>query len=264
MNKKKSNNIEKIKELENELSHFRTMNEKINTLSNVSKIINNKSISLINLKREINKLSEDMFYYDMINYLCNIRVNTIYLKECNVLINDLKKAKTKFEIDDDKIYLDLCEKIKKNVIKRGYKLCILKFKEENFSEEIKEFYRLNDLDIQSELKTNYFNIREKNIYSKLIECAHDLLKNYKLLLIGEMKCFKDVFEVDMAEHYKNIKMAKDTFNEFESFIVRIFFKIFEKIQTRILKTIYEENTKQDSADFLNGMLNIMLKVYLNY
>ncbi len=254
------NKIKKIEELEKQLTQF----EKINTdnldLESLNSFINNKIVALMKLKDEMKKVSDDMFYYDMINYMGNIPCKKLTLIECCALLKDLEAAKKKFEEDSDQNYLISAQKMKDKVILRGINICIQNFKTENFVDAIAHFYRLNEKEIQNKIMKKYFKIRKKNINNKISECIKDLRKNYKLLILGEIQCFNKSFDKDLLNTYQNKDFSIKNQNEFESFLSEIFLDIFKKLKSDYLKDFLED-IKQHNTENIND--NILNKFILN-
>ena len=56
----------------------------------------------------------------MIDFLGNLKINTLKLSKCVFLLGELEIAHVIFTKDNDKLYLKLCDKIESKVILAGY------------------------------------------------------------------------------------------------------------------------------------------------
>lgn len=223
--------------------------ENIKTISeNINKRI--EMLSLVN--DELKKLSEELYYYNMVDFLGEIKTNTLNLTECNYTIKELEKAKIKFTTDDDKDYLKICDKIKIKIFLVGYELSKKIIKEKQKNEEFLIFFNMCENSTKEKLIKNYFKEKKKCLNKIIKECSENLERSYKLFIHGEIKSFIIIFG-NIREKYSIL---------FENYISEIFSLIFNKKNFEESKSILHQIFS--NVNNISEEDNLFIIAYKNY
>lgn len=257
-----SDRSKRIETLEKELCKLGVLKNENLGIESICNNINGKINSLNKLRDEIQEISKDMHYYDLIDYLGKVPCSQLSLNECTAIVIDLSSAHDKFQADSDTKYLALCTKIKDKVILTGIRHCEMACKNDLPTENISAFYKTMPEPFQNKIEKIYLTHRKVIIKKKITECALDLTKNYKLLILGEIKYYEKIFKKGLLEKYKEkqfpTKNSSD-FGNFEFFICEIFTDIFKRLKLEACKNLLLK-IQSDNSNPSDAVLNNILVV----
>lgn len=249
----------RIKSLEKELKDLNIIKAGSSSLETICTNITNRIETLNRLRIEIEDISKNLYYYDMIDYLGSIPRDTLQLKQIALLIKDLASAEQEFKKDSDMQYIANADQIKKRLFALGLQRC-----EEAFvngtNDGMPEFLELCDGQQMQQLKRTYFSHRKRHAQNELTECISDLKKNYKLVILGEIRSYRQAFGADLFEDYAKTGFPKDAYapDSFESFIVELFARVFKKLSKDDIRRVAEEMNKES----LDGQGKILRQIVL--
>jgi hypothetical protein len=257
--------IKKLSVIEKELQKYNLIKEEANSLSTIYSNITGRIEILNSLRAEVEEISKNLYYYDLVDHLGNITVDSLNLQQTVSICKDLENAKSKFTEDNDTDYLKTCDKLRDKILSTGTKLCsniiikgidILNKKgemnnkegaQDNLKTAFKDFYQLCPLSCKIKLENIYF--KNRNIRSKIEETILDFRKNYSLLILGEMKSFYDLFPAEQIKHFpSNIREMSD----FELYLYNILKMIFKRLDSRIVKDVLSKKMETPIFAILHG------------
>lgn len=228
-------------------SHKITENLK-NISENISKRI--EMLSVIN--EELKNLSDELYYYNLVDYLGDIKTNSLDLKSCLSILWELDKAKLRFEQDNEKEYLKVCEKIKNKIFIVGYRVGRIGISSKGRDEDLIRLFKILPDFIKNKLLRYYFDERKRNLDRIIKECSDNLERSYRLLIYGEIAKFNNVFDIE----------SNDFQDQFRSYICDIFSGVFKKKNQeavgRILTSIFKDGDSVTVED------NLFIQAYKKY
>lgn len=261
---------ERINHLEKQLQQFNVAKNEAKTLSAIYTNITNRINTLNELRAEIETISKELYYYDLIDYLGNVPVESLQLKQCGSILFDLEEASKKFEADSDSKYSETCNKIRNKVISMGIKRTEGYLKNERHSyEDLHSFLEKAGDDAREKIEIIYFRNRRKQNKSRIDACISEISKNYALSILGEMYMYERVFVSNPIEEYKKREFPTDyeEMNNFKKYIFEFLITIYRRIGSSATKEFIKKIKKQkmdEQASILRDIATKMAYKYFNF
>lgn len=230
------------------------------TLEDISNNIDDRMRILENVNSEIDELSKDLFYYNMLDHLGEIKNDSLNLKQIISLILELNIAKCKLSGK----YLKKCEEIQSKLYLTGYeksKIILTTFQTDDFS----TFFQISDANTKSKLMAYYFKKKKERLGNIIKECSNNLERSYGLFIHGELRSFIGYFgnTLNMEYDFKIPEMS--ILDPFDAYLFDIFSLILNKnnleIAGRIRSEIYKQSIEEQNLE--DKIFILMLKVYNN-
>lgn len=192
---------ERIIQVEKELQRYTIKKDEAKTLAAIGTSINERIKILNKVHSELITISRELYFYDMIDYLGNLKIESLKLPQCTSLVKELSKAAQKFIADREDKYLELCRKLTEKIYWVGLKIIKTLVKAHESKEGFVEFYKECPECIQEKIRKIYFLQRAKDIEKSIRICAKEVEKHYQMLIQGEIIAFEKHFseEVDCGE-----------------------------------------------------------------
>ncbi|KAM0681005.1 hypothetical protein GINT2_000788 [Glugoides intestinalis] len=192
---------ERIMQVEKELQRYTIKKNEAKTLAAIGTSINERIKILNKVHSELVTISRELYYYDMVDYLGNLKIESLKLPQCTSLIKELSKAAQKFIDDREEKYLELSRKLTEKIYWVGLKMIKTAVKAHESKEGLLEFYKEASDCIKEKIRKLYFVQRAKDIEKSIRICAKEVEKHYQMLIQGEIIAFEKLFseEVDCNE-----------------------------------------------------------------
>lgn len=188
---------ERIVQIERELQKYIAKKPSAKTLVAIGSNINERIKILNAVHDELIAISKELYYYDMVDYLGNLRIDNLKLAQCSAIANELEKAKNKFIVDNEDKYMTQCEKLLKKIYWVSLNIMKDMMKNGETGNEIKDFYDSCPDVVKERIKKQYYTIRLKSIEKNIKLCVEDVTKHYRMLIMSEILSFKDTFGIEI-------------------------------------------------------------------
>lgn len=242
---------ERIAQIEKELQKYTVKKSQAKTLAAVGSSIGERMKILGDIHNEIVAISKELYFYDMVDYLGNLRIDSLSLSQCISLAKELQKANDKFRSDGDEKYLALGMKMYKKIFWAGSNAAKEQLKLHNTSKEFIEFYRISPLETKYKLRKQYFNRRQKDISKNIKICSNEIERNYQLLILGEITAYEKVFDEKIDQ----------TMLHFEDYIFDIFRYIFNRKNKDAARNIVMKMSKEEEESVVGRLFKKVAKNY---
>lgn len=242
---------ERIAQIEKELQKYTVKKSQAKTLAAVGSNIGERMKILSEIHNEIIAISKELYFYDMVDYLGNLRIDSLTLSQCISLAKELQKANEKFKSDEDEKYLSLGMKMYKKIFWTGLNITKEQLKTHNRTKEFVEFYRMSPLEIKYKLRKQYFTRRHKDISKNIKICSNEVEKNYQLLILGEIAAYEKVFE----------EKVDQVMAHFEDYIFEVFKDVFNKKNKDATRSIVMKMSKEEEETLVGKLFKKVAKNY---
>lgn len=248
---------ERIVQIEKELQKYTAKKANAKTLTAIGSNISERIKLLNEVHDELIAISKELYYYDMVDYLGNLRIDTLKLSQCLVLAKELDKARRKFKDDRETKYLEQCEKLQKRVFWAGINLIKTCIKNHDAIEDVRTFYTESPEDVKEKIRKHYFSQRTKDIEKHIKACSEEVEKNYQLLIMGEILTFENTFgcEIDPAIQKPG---------SFGFHILTVFKNICCKKNRNRIKTILKEISQKPSLTKIDKLFTDIAKAHYSW
>lgn len=233
---------EQVQQIENALARYNIQRKEGESLENIYNNIAKRIGSLMDLREEMENVSKELYYYDIVDAICGIDSEKLTLKQCNALLVDLEKARKKFSEDSDKTYLKTVDDLTARITEIGIKRCKeVVVKERDSYDEVNRFLKPNK-SAAIFVKNVYFAERKRILRNKIRECANDLEKHYQMLILGEMQLYKLVFNEtnELQIETNQIWRGIEVIGEFGKYMEDLFYEIFRMCEIKTIMKIINE------------------------
>lgn len=252
---------ERISMVEKELQRYNLKRSNASSLRAISSNISDRISILNGVHSELVSISEELYYYDMVDYLGSIKIESLRLGQCTSLAEELENARQRFLADGDDRYKHLCEKLRKRVFWAGVLLSREPLKGREPSTEFHGFYRCCPEEVRQKLRRSYFNERRRSMGKVIKECSRSLEKTYQLLILGELSQYKRVFGEMPESKHDGREIRLEDLGGFDCYIYETFRLIFSKKNEGIALSILENRAGEHSL--IDKIFSMVLKTYLN-
>lgn len=239
---------ERIAMVERELRKYNLKKGNATSLGAISSNISDRISILNGIHSELAAISEELYYYDMVDCLGSIKTESLRLGQCTSLAKELEGARNRFVRDGDDRYKHLCEKLYKRVVWAGVRLSKDVLKEQAPSLEFQDFYRFCPPEERLKLRRSYFEGRKRSMGKMIKECSENLERTYQLLILGEMLQYERVFG-EAPDMYKGWETKQEDLSGFSLYIYEVFGLILnrrnESIALSILPKARESHSPVD-------------------
>lgn len=245
---------ERIMEVERELQKYTIKKTEAKTLAAIGSNIGERIEILNKIHNELIAISRELYYYDMIDYLGNLKISNLKLSQCDSLNKEIEKAEAKFEEDNELKYLEHARKLRKRILWTGLNISKKLIKDGKIDKYFTSFYSGSPGYIKEKLRRLYFANRIREIEKNIKECSRDVEKHYQLLILGEMALFINSFE-------EKITMNIGDISSFGYFVMQIFKEVCNKENRDKVRSIAMNLSKEDALSEVDGLFLEVAKEY---
>lgn len=254
----------RISEIEKQLKKYSINKKASEDLRSISFNIKERIRILDSVHSELVSISEELYYYDMIDYLGNLKIDSLNLKQCIIILKELENASIKFAADKDERYMHLCDKTHKRVtaicMNMGKEIIKNKSRDQVFI----EFFRSSPEEVKQKFLKYYFNEQKKILGKALKAAAENPGKTWHLLILGEVTQFKIIFGDILDESYESQPTAVEHLKDFDRYIYDLFENsIFNQKNEELAASIYERALAENNDSIESKIFVMIFKLYKN-
>lgn len=253
---------ERISMVEKELQKYNLKKSNATSLSAISSNINDRISILSDVHSELVAISEELYYYDMVDYIGGIKIESLRLGQCTSLAKELENAKQRFVMDRDDKYKYLCEKLLKRVFWAGVLLSKDILKRLESSTEFHGFYQCCAEDVRQKLRRSYFKERKRSMGRIIKECSENLEKTYQLLILGEMTQYEKVFGEAPKSKYDGEEVKLEDLGGFDLYIYELFSLILSKKNEGVARLIVKSRSGE-GCSLADKVFSKIFRAYLD-
>lgn len=236
--------LEKVKQIERELSHYDIRRKAGETLEMIHKNIVLRIETLEKLRFEIEEVSKELYYYDLLDHIGKIEITSLNICKCNTLLKKLDEALLKFLEDRNEDYVRNAKRIIQKMVKVGIVKCKeIVSAEQTSYEDVKMFTRRNN-EIRKEIEEVYFSSRKRVLKNRIAECISNVRQNYKMLITAEIQLYSKVFGDKVEQIEKELRKSNGSTHDFApdqnafiEYLESLMFSIFKKVGPGVVKEL---------------------------
>ncbi|ELA41392.1 uncharacterized protein VICG_01633 [Vittaforma corneae ATCC 50505] len=248
---------ERIEQIERELQRYTAKKSSAKTLAAIGSSISERVKILNDVHDELIAISKELYYYDMVDYLGNLRIDALKLSQCLVLAKELDKAKQKFKNDKETKYLEQGEKLQKRVFWVGTNIIKAYIKNHEALEDIRNFYIESPESVKEKIRKHYFSQRIKDIERNIRACSEEVEKNYQLLIMGEVLAFEETF-------CNGVDTSMQKPGTFGFHILMVFKSICNKKNKDRIRAILKEISQKPSLTKIDELFTSAAKAHYSW
>lgn len=241
----------RVSEIEKQLKKYSISKKASEDLKSISSNIKERINILNGVHSELISISEELYYYDMIDYLGNLKIESLTLKQCFSIYKELEKARIKFVTDKDDKYTRSCDRISKRLITICFDIGKRIIKNRETNPTFIEFFSTCPNELKDQYLKYYFADQKKKQAKVLEEISENLDRTWEIFILGELTQFTNVFGEDSVEKdWDKQLVSVDCLNGFCSFLYEIFETyVFNSKNEVIASYIYDKicNCKDNSV-----------------
>lgn len=249
---------DRMEQIERELQKYNVKKANAKTLAAIGSNIGERIKILNDILKELMDISREQYYYDMVDYLGNLRIEKLKLSHCQALTKELVKATEKFIEDREPRYLTHCEKLKRRLNSAALNIIKEILRTGRPGEDIRSFYLESPATMKESIRKCYFIQRTKDIEKNIKICENDVEKNHQLLIMGEIIAYETILgdSIDTKIH---------TPGTFGFHILTVFRGICTKRNHKIIREILHEIAKKGSITKVDELfMSVAKQHYARY